>query len=863
MPPRWIAFAIALVALHPRAHAADATLTGPLFEPRSVTAHRADAAIHVDGLLDEAAWAAAPIAERFMQQGPRPGAEAQLRTTFRVIFDDAALYVGVRLEDPAVAQLQAPIGRRDDENSSDWCFVEIDSRRDRRTAYSFGVNPAGMQVDGVFLNDTDYDASWNAVWEAATHVDAGGWTIEYRIPFSVMAFEAGTAPMRWGINVYRSNPHTGEVSNWSPRVPQLAGVVSRFNELVVGAAPEVHRLDLTPYALLQFERGGSLTPRAGLDANVGLTPSIALSATVLPDFGQVEADPTQLNLTTFELFQQERRPFFTEGLDAFRFDTSLALVSRDDSFANEAAFYSRRIGRAPEGELPAGATAPLATDILGAAKLFGRSSSGWRAGLLAAATGGADATGPQGTTPVAGATESAVGRVVREAYGGNAALGLFASGLHRHVDGALADQLASDAGALGGDARIRWGDQSYEARAWALATEQRGTRAAIARLATAPWHNFLRTDAPRLRLADDATTLTGAAAELRLAKVSGDLQWSVAGRGISPGFDINGLGFQRNSDWALISGTWSYQKYLVSPWLRRWRIGSDNAGLGYSWGGERRAAVADGYIRFDFANYWDAYVLFQHELAVQSTEWLRGGPAVVLPPREQVSLVAHSDTRRTTLAGLELTHSSEPGSGSRATSIAPSLTLRLSDHVAGILGASYQDQVIGWQLVAGPGSAPAETYLVGRLRQRTAALSIQADLAISPRFIVQLYAQPFATIGRYSRYALLADPYAARTGDRFTVLGADQLAGDAQMLTVRGPTSFTVARPDGSARSLIASAVARWELAPGSFLTAVWSHRGDAATATSHARLASELGDVLAEPGADVVLVKLGWRWAP
>ncbi|MEO7733042.1 MAG: hypothetical protein ABIY55_18920, partial [Kofleriaceae bacterium] len=119
------------------------------------------------------------------------------------------------------------------------------------------------------------------------------------------------------------------------------------------------------------------------------------------------------------------------------------------------------------------------------------------------------------------------------------------------------------------------------------------------------------------------------------------------------------------------------------------------------------------------------------------------------------------------------------------------------------------------------------------------------------------------TIGRYSRYALLADPYAAHPADRFAVLGADQLAGDDAMLTVRGPTAFSIARPDGAARSLIASAVARWELAPGSFLTAVWSHRGDAAAATTHGRLASELGDVVAEPGADVVLVKLGWRWAP
>jgi hypothetical protein len=839
--------------------------TNPLLAPRSVTAARAGAAIQVDGRLDEPAWSAARSGEDFIQAEPAPGDLAKLPTTFRVLFDDRALYIGVRLDDPEAAAIQAPLGRRDNETTADWCFVEIDSRRDRRTAYSFGVNPAGMQVDGVFLNDIEYDVTWNAVWESATRTDGTGWTVEYRIPFSILAFHGAAAgePMRWGINVHRYNPHTGEVSNWSPRIPRLAGVVSLFNELVVDAAPRARRLDLTPYALLQVERAGSEV-RAGIDANVGLSQSVELAATVLPDFGQVEADPTQLNLTAFELFQQERRPFFTEGIDAFRFDTQLALVTRDDSFADEAPFYSRRIGRAPEGEVPAGASAPLATRILGAVKLFGHTSSGWRAGVLAAATGGADAMTAGEAVRVAAPTEAAVARVVRAARGGNAAFGLFASGLHREVDGALAEQLPESAGAVGLDGRIRWADQTYEARAWALATEQIGTAAAIARLAAQPWHNLMRPDAPRLRLADGATRLAGFAAEARVGKVGGDLQGSVATRAISPGYDVNGLGFQRNSDWVVIAGQWSYQRYLSSGWLRHWRAGTDNAGLGWSWGGERRAAVLDGVVQLDFHNYWSATLTLQRELASLSTEWLRGGPALALPPRDLARLSIHSDARRMSFASLDVAVAREPGSGSRSAQVSPSLTLRLSDHVAAVAGASYQDQVVGWQLVAGPGVAPADTYLVGRVRQRAVSLSLQADIAISPRTIVQLYAQPFATVGRYSRYALLADPRAPRPADRFAVLSPDELTVDAATVTVHGAEQdFTVARPDGVSRTLIASAVVRWELRPGSFLTAVWSHRGEAAASATGARLGDALGRVLTEPGADVVLVKLGWRWAP
>ena len=839
----------------------------PLWEPRSIEARRVDGPIRIDGVLDEAAWSAAPVADQFMQSRPEPGAPSRLATSFRVLFDDTALYVGVRLDDPVPSTIQAPLGRRDDENSSDWCFVEIDSRRDRRTGFSLGVNPAGTQVDGVFFDDVSYDASWNAVWEAATRIDAGGWTAEYRIPFSVLAFQVPQAgePMRWGINVYRHNPRTGETSNWSPRMAQLAGVVSLFNELVVNAAPRVRRLDLTPYVLMQFDPlAGAPAMRAGIDANIGLVPGVSVAATLRPDFGQVEADPTQLNLTTFELFQQERRPFFTEGIDAFRFTTALPLVTRDDSFADETAFYSRRIGRAPEGDVPAGASAPAATEILGAAKLFGR-AAGWRAGVLAVATGAADATGPTGRTRVAAATEVAVARVVREADSGEASLGGFASGLHREVDGALARELPRGAATAGFDGRIRWDHQTYELTGWALATDQTGSPGAIARLAEAPWHNFQRADAPRLRLAEGATQLTGLAGQLQLARVGSLVKWNLTARGISPGFDVNGLGFQRNSDWAVLSGQWSYEHYpplTAGAWLRKWSIGTDNAGLGWSWGGERRAAVVDGNLQLYFTNYWDAAVTLQHEWPVLSTEWLHGGPALALPRRELASVSIHSDLRRTTLASLDATLTSEPGSHSRSASVAPSATVRLSDHVAAMLGASYQDQQIGWQPVAGPGVAPADTYLVGRLHQRTLSLSLLTDIAISPRLIVQLYAQPFATVARYGSYALLADPRAEHPGDRFSALLGDDLAGDATTLRIRGDPSWSVARPDGVQRTLIASAIARWEVRPGSVLTAVWSHRGAAASATS-GRLGQALGEVLTERGADVVLVKLGWRFAP
>ena len=815
-----MALAIVLVL---SATAAAEPRTG-LLAPRSLTATRATGSIRIDGTLDEPAWAAAPIGTPFIQQSPRPGNEATLHTTVRVLVDDTAIYIGVRLDDASAHAIQAPIGRRDDENNSDWCFVEIDSRRDRRTAFSFGVNPAGMQVDGVFVDDTSYDSTWNAVWDAAATVDDHGWTAEYRIPFSVLAFDrpAPGRPMTWGLNVYRSNPHTGEVSNWSPRTPQLAGVVSLFNDLVVDARPASRRVDVTPYGSISSADG----PRAGVDVDVGLGGNVSLVASVLPDFGQVEADPAQLNLTSFELFLPERRPLFTEGLDAFRFGTSLPLVSRGDSFAEEAPFYSRRIGRAPEGAVPAGATAPSTTTILAAAKLYGRSDDGWRAGLLATSTLGAEAS--DGTV-VAVPEQAAIARVVKESGDGERAAGVFASELHR--DGDIG--LPRDSSALGVDARLRWDDQTYEARAWALGTEQRGSAAAIATLAAQPWHDLDRVDAPRLRLADGATSMTGAAAEIRLAKVGGDSLGSLAARAISPGFDTDALGFQRNSDWFVLAAQLQRQWIPNTDWIHSWRVGTDNTGIGWSWGGERRAAVIDGFAGVVFESYADATVTLQHEASVVSTEWLRGGAALALPRRETAKLSAHTDTRQQTIAGIDAAIAVEPGSGSHDASIAPSLTWRLLDHVAGIATASYDDQRVGWQYVA--------PDIVGRVHQRTAAVSLQVDVALSPRMIVQLYAQPFVSIGTYDNYATVVDAHT----DLFAAVD---------------PEAVGVERPDGSHRSLIASAIARWEIRPGSFLTAVWNHHGDALATV--APFAGEFGRVLHEPGSDLLLVKLAWRFA-
>jgi hypothetical protein len=814
----------------------------------------------IDGRLDEPVWQQAPVATGFVESSPRPGAPASLRSEARVLVDAEAIYIGLTYLDPEPAKILAPLARRDDETVSDWAFVEIDSRYDRRSGFSFGVNPRGVQVDGLWSDDIVYDASWNAVWEAAAHVDAHGWTAELRIPFSQLAFRLGAGELVWGINFYRYSPAHGESSNWSPRYHGLGGVVSHFNDLRLPAPARVHRLEVTPYVAPRAGNDGldgdrQASVKAGADLKVGLGSSFSLTATVLPDFGQVEADPSQVNLTAFELFQSEQRPFFLEGIDVFRMSTSLAFATRDTTFADESPFYSRRVGRAPRGELPADAaveSVPTATTLLGAAKLSGQTAGGWTLGAFTAVTDGERALlrrpdGGREEWPVESRSTATVARAIRSFDQGDSSFGLFAADLHRFDPGpVLAAQEVRDAAAFGTELQHRFGGGRYEFRSWALASRLAGDEAAIARVTTAPNHDFQRPGASGLPQAPYGTSLEGIAAETRVSKVGGAFLWDLVGRAVSPGFDVNELGFQRNSDWLLLAGTWKYERFLPGRAIRGWSVGSSNLGLGWTWGRETRARVVDLYGTIDTRGYWSAKLAAKREMSALSTEWLRGGPALLLPPRTTLALSLASDQRKASYMTLDAAFATEPASGSRSLSVTPLLNIRSSERLQWSVGPTYEVDTVGWQSVGSVPGNGTPAYFVGRLRQETLALTLRADLIVSPRLALQAYLQPFGSAGRYDRYQRLVSPRDPAPDRRFVPVALDATG---------------LAAPDARQRTLNGDLVLRWEYRPGSFLTVVWNHRSDQLFQDVRPSPAGDLTGLFGDPATDVLLVKVSRRF--
>ena len=811
----------------------------------------------IDGRLDEPVWSQAPVATGFIQSKPRPGAEASLRSEARVLVDAEAIYVGLTYFDPEPAKILTPLARRDDETVSDWAFVEIDSRHDRRSAFSFGVNPRGVQVDGLWTDDTVYDSSWNAVWEAAAHADARGWTAEFRIPFSQLAFSLPPdgGDLVWGINFYRNSPARGESSNWSPRYSGLGGLVSRFNDLRLPAPARVHRFEMTPYTAPRVGNDGPAGTRkssnqAGADLRVGLGSSFSLTATLLPDFGQVEADPSQVNLTAFELFQTEQRPFFLEGIDVFRMSTGLAFATRETSFADESPFYSRRVGRAPRGDLPPGtavAAIPTATELLGALKLSGQTAAGWTLGVFAAETDREQALldRPDGSRlawPVEARSTATVARAVRSFGHGDSSFGLFAADLHRSGLGpVLASQEVSDAAALGAEIQHRFDEGRYEVRSWALGSRLTGDEEAIARVAESPSHYFQRPDAQGLPRPPYGTSLAGIAAETRLSRVAGSLLWNLTARAVSPGFDVNELGFQRNADWLLLAGSWQYQSFRPGHRIRAWSVGSSDLGSGWTWSGEPRARVLDAWISIDTGNYWNAKLAATREASTLSTAWLRGGPALLLPPRTTLALSLATDQRKASYGTLDVSAGEEPASGSRSLRVTPLVNLRVSEKLQGSMGITWESDTVGWQPV---GSDGTETR-VARLRQQTLSLTFRADLTLTPRLALQAYLQPFSSVGRYDAYQRLAAPRDPDPGRRFVLL----------------EPGTPVASPDAAQRSLNGDLVLRWEYHPGSFLTAVWNHQRDTLSLDARATAESGLTRLFGDPPVNVLLVKVSRRF--
>lgn len=848
--------------------------------PRLATAFRAEQAPTLDGRLDDPVWRTAQPLMGFVQHDPHEGQPGTERTEAWVAYTPHALYVAVRAWDSTPDGITARLTRRDEDSPSDWIAVAVDSYHDRRTAFAFFVNPAGVKRDVYLFNDTEEDESWDAVWDVAVRRDSLGWVAEFEIPFSQLRFAA--APEHtFGFQLARTISRKNEEQHWRLMPKTESGTVSQFGELagLQGLKPP-RRIEVMPYVVARqdlspeetgnpFATGQDRGMRMGGDLNLGLTSNLTLNATINPDYGQVEADPAVVNLSAFETFFPERRPFFSEGLDAFRFNLGVG----DGDNSSNTLFYTRRIGRAPQGEADARggyAQSVPYTNILAATKVSGKTPSGWTVGLLGAATAQEtaavrDSTGTPFSDVVEPGSYYMVGRLARDFRNGNTQAGLFGTATVRNLpgDGQL-DYLHDQAYTGGLNWRHRFADNRYSLSGWVAGSYVAGTPEAIDRTQTSSARYFQRPDNDYVTYDPTRTGLSGLGALLGFEKISGDWRFMIGGDTRSPGFEVNDLGFQRQVD-ETSQMFWMQRRWVQPGKVFRSVYVNLNQWGGWNYGWDRLYTGGNVNAHFTLLNYWSWGVGINRNIPGLSTGALRGGPAMKTPGNWNGWFNASTDSRKAVRVDVGGSWFAQPeANDTHGWGLWGTVALRPAANVDLSFSPEWNVNNDDWQYVDTPDVLGGPQYLFGELRQRTASASFRANITVTPELSVQFWGQPFLSSGDYVEFMRVSDPQAEHYQDRWDVFGGDRVATDDEGavsidIDADGTADVDLGNPDFQYLSFLSNAVLRWEFHPGSSLYVVWQHGRSNSGTNGRFDLGDGLNDLWRSPASNTFLVKMSY----
>ncbi len=841
-----------------------ASSTAPV--PPALEAVRLETAITVDGRLNEEAWLKAPAATGLRQYQPDEGDPESLSTEVRFLFDDRALYIGARMIQPG--GVIAPLARRDQlldasgDNGSfnslttDKIIVRLDPYHNHLDDAWFEVNPSGSK--GEQFNG---DPSWDPVWEVATHVDEDGWTAEMRIPFSQLRFSP-VSPQTWGLQIWRYVDSLNEQDMWSFRPRDAASGPAFYGHLEGLAIPRQPRqLEVLPYAVTgsRFDGAAGGDPDAdarefrygfGGDLKYLLTTNLTLDATVNPDFGQVEVDPSVLNLSAFETYYDEKRPFFVAGRSAFSFGGMRCMFCSNSSSLN--AFYSRRIGRPPQlagyaEDLSDSADVPETTSILAAAKITGRTAAGYTVGILNAVTGEEaaryrlDGGAPDASQIVEPLSNYFVGRVKKELRGGATTVGGIVTSVARQTgDPVVEAELHRHSEAVGMDWYHTWHGREYSWMGSTLFSSVAGSPEAVDLTQRSSARYFQRPD--RKVTGDgifdvgydpDATTLRGYGLYTRVGKDSGGiLRWEIMGNVRSPGFENNDIAFLGRTDYLWVNGNVG-ASFTTPTRVYRSIFTSIGGASERNYDGNLTRAALQAYYGMEFLNYWNLRTFWIHEEPALDDRLTRGGPVVKRTGYDFGHFQVSTDARAQVVFDVQIRGSRGIGADTRSFTFAPGVALKPASSVFIQFSPTFDYDEGDAQYVTAVTDSTAtdffgSRYVFGAIRTRTVSLSTRLNWTFTPNLTLELFAQPFVASGDYSSFREFAAP---RTMEK-RIYGVDMgtieyLAEDNRYVVDPdggGPAgSFSFGNPDFTTGALRGTAVLRWEYRPGSTLFFVWT----------------------------------------
>jgi len=788
----------------------------------------------IDGKLDDECWKTGEWAGNWTQFIPKEGAKPTYPTEMKILYDDRNLYVAFRAFDKEPGKIKRRAGVRD-EFAGDIMGVNFDSYRDYRTGFEFSITAWGQKIDLILFNPDNWDVNWQAVWKGKVGMEDSAWVAELEIPFSQVRY-SGKDEQVWGLHTWRWVDRLQEENNWEKQTKTGPGMLYNFGELKgIKGLKKSRRLELMPYSLGDLktmektagdpytEKGRSWGGNIGLDAKVGISTNFTLDLTVNPDFGQVESDPSVMNLTAFETYYQEKRPFFLEGLTIFNYD-----------FDNQYLFYSRRIGHAPSYS-PASndslfVKSPNMTTILSAAKFSGTTSKGLSVGVIQSLTGPeyakiSDIHGNTSTQKVEPLTNYTLVRVQKGFNAGTTVLGGMLTSTSRFGNDGNLNFLTNNAYTGGLDLTTRWKDKEYFLDARLVGSFIDGSTKSITGLQESSARYYQRPDGGYLNFDTTRTSLSGYGGKLKIGKGSkGFWRYATGISWLSPGLELNDIGFMTTVDQIDQSNVVSYFVNQPVSIFRTYTVQLEEIN---SWNFNSTFLGSLAHLSFSstFRNQWNLAANLLYHTTGYDTRLLRGGYDMLMPAGFMATGILGTDPSKRVIAGMSYGYKTMGNNSGITSTFIPTLSIRPFMSLKLSVSATYEDNRNDLQYVNTTSFNGDPRYILGTINQTTLGLTFRADLNITPEFSIQYYGSPFVSRGSYSEFKRVDDPRSKEYSQRFVTL-ANPLLTDGKYYFDEnndGQNDYSIENPDFNFHEYRSNLVAKWEYRLGSFIYFVWS----------------------------------------
>ncbi len=821
----------------------------------------------IDGKLDDDCWKTGEWAGDFTQWIPKEGAKPSQETQFKILYDDKNLYVAIRAFDKEPKKISRKGGRRD-LLIGEQAGVNFDSYHDHRTGFEFSVTAAGQKVDLILTNPMEADFNWNAVWYVKTGLEDSAWVAEYEIPLSQLRYSKDKEQV-WGMHVWRWIDRLSEESDWEPQSSTSPGMLYLFGELHgIKDLPKSRRIEIMPYALGKLKtfdkvpqnpfakNGHSMMGNFGLDAKIGLSSNFTADLTVNPDFGQVESDPSVMNLTAFETLYEEKRPFFLEGSNIFKFELGDANL-----------FYTRRIGHTPVYHPELGANQyidyPDNTSILSAVKISGKSKNGLAVGVLHSLTSGENArlstNGIKTDLRVEPLTSYTVGRIQQDYNEGTTVLGGIITATNRFINDPYLEFQNQNAFTGGVDLLHQWNKKEFYLDAKIIGSAINGSAEAIRNLQLSSARYYQRPDVNYLHYDPTRTQLSGQGGRVKIGKGSKGLwRYSSEFNWRSPGLDLNDIGFMQMAD--LVSQE-TEVSYFVNKPVSIFRTYSAAVHQSNNWDYGLNYLYSGLFLtsKFEFLNQWmvSPSVHFRNE--GYDNRVLRGGEAMRLPALWEGSLEFHTDMAKKFIISLNATKEAARNENYRNSFVQATVTtipynvLKLSASV------NYSENMDNLQYVDTKILGTDIKYILAHLNQKTLGATFRIDYNITPEISIQYYGSPFASVGKYSKLKEVTNPRATSYSDRFKLLNAQFVNNTYQVAETNEAPAYSVNNPDFTFNQFRSNLVFRWEYRPGSQIFFVWGNERTGWKNDSNSKVGTAITQLKDISPTNIFLIKLSY----